>query len=67
MLLERPWTATFLTVENGIIFISGGASPRRGKTGMEFEIMTKRQPRAVHNHGVVYHGFQAPKSCWKSK
>lgn len=40
MLLERPWTADILTVEDGLVYISGGAS-QGVEAGMEFEVMTK--------------------------
>lgn len=40
--LEKPWTADILAVENGLIYISGGAS--QGVTqGMQFDIMSKGQ------------------------
>lgn len=53
LMLEKPWSADLLAVENGLIYISGGTS-QGIRPGMMFNIMTRgRQVTSQTTGGVI--------------
>lgn len=52
LLLNRPWTADILAIEDDVIYISGGAN-QGVTTGMVFDIMTKGQTVRSQSTGAM--------------
>lgn len=53
LMLEKPWSADVLAVEDGLIYISGGAS-QGIRAGMVFDVMTRgRQVTSQTTGGII--------------
>lgn len=52
LLLNRPWTADILAIEDGLIYFSGGAN-QGVQTGMVFDVMTRGQAVRSQSTGAM--------------